>query len=101
MRVRLSWHAEADLEDIADFIARDNPSRATSFVEELYEKCLTLADMPGAFPLIPRYEALGIRRRPHGDYLILFTEKDDTIFVLRVLHGARDYIPLFFPDSAL
>lgn len=94
MRVSLTRRAEADLDGIAAYIARDNPRRAATFVEELYEKCVTLADMPDAFPLIPRYEALGVRRRVHRDYLILFTVKGETISVLRVLHGARDYLPL-------
>ncbi|MGH8111563.1 MAG: type II toxin-antitoxin system RelE/ParE family toxin [Rhodanobacteraceae bacterium] len=98
MRVRLTRHAEADLDDIATFIARDNPFRALTFAEELYEKCMALADMPSAFPLIPRYEALGVRRRVHKDYLILFTVKGETISVLRVLHGARDYLPLVLGD---
>lgn len=98
MRVRLTRRAEADLDGIAAFIARDNPSRAVTFVQELYEKCVTLADMPDAFLLIPRYAALGVRRRVHRDYLILFSVKGETISVLRVLHGARDYLPLVFGD---
>lgn len=98
MKVKLTRHAEADLDDIAAFIARDNPSRAFTFVEELYEKCMALADMPSAFPLIPRYEALGARHRVHGDYLILFTVKGKTVSVLRILHGARDYLPLVVDD---
>lgn len=98
MRVRLTRRAEADLDGIAACIARDNPSRAATFVEELYEKCMTLADVPGVFPLIPRYEALGVRRRVHRDYLILFTVTGETISVVRVLHGARDYLPLVLRD---
>lgn len=94
MRVRLTRRAEADLDGIAAYIARDNPFRALTFVDELREKCMTLADTPAAFPLIPRYEALGVRRRLHRDYLILFTVRGETISVLRVLHGARDYLPL-------
>lgn len=98
MKVRLTHRAEADLEHIADFTARDNPSRAKTFIEELYERCITLGDMPQAFPLIPRYETFGVRRRPHGDYLILYTVAGETVTVLRVLHGARDYVHLLFPE---
>lgn len=98
MRVRLTRRAEADLDGIAGYIARDNPPRAATFIEELYDKCMTLADAPEAFPLIPRYESLGVRRRVHGDYLILFAVKGQTISILRVLHGARDYLPLVLRD---
>lgn len=65
MIVRLSVEAELDLEAIGDFIARDDPSRALSFLQELREKCLGLAEMPQRFPLVPRYEATGVRRRAH------------------------------------
>jgi plasmid stabilization system protein ParE len=33
--VRISAEAERDLEDIADYIAKDNPVRAMTFVQEL------------------------------------------------------------------
>jgi plasmid stabilization system protein ParE len=38
-RLLLSPRAAADLEEIADYITRDNPARAASFVAELEAKC--------------------------------------------------------------
>ncbi len=63
MIVHLTAEAEYDLEAIGDYIARDNPARAVSFLHELRAKCLGLADMPERFPLVPRYETAGVRRR--------------------------------------
>jgi len=40
MRVYFTDEAEADLEEIADYIALDNPDRAVSFMEELRAKAL-------------------------------------------------------------
>ncbi|MFZ5746900.1 MAG: type II toxin-antitoxin system RelE/ParE family toxin [Pseudomonadota bacterium] len=91
MKVVFTRGAEAALEQIGDYIAQDNPSRALSFVHELREKSLGLADMPEAFPLVPRYARLGIRRRVHGDYLILYQVAAREITILLVAHGARDY----------
>jgi plasmid stabilization system protein ParE len=54
MIVHLSAEAEYDLEMIGDYIERDNPERALSFLYELRSKCLGLADMPERFPLVPR-----------------------------------------------
>lgn len=69
MIVHLSAEAEYDLEAIGDYIARDNPARALSFLEELRSKCLDLVDMPKRFPLVPRYETsssrLAKRTLPH------------------------------------
>ena len=65
MNVHITEEARADLEHIGDYIAKDNPLRADTFVWELTSRCLALADMPRAFPLVPRYEHTGVRRRPH------------------------------------
>lgn len=70
MIVIITDEARADLDQIGDFIAQDNPRRAASFVGELLDRCRRLADTPRAFPLVPRYENTGVRRRLHGEYLI-------------------------------
>jgi toxin ParE1/3/4 len=43
--------AERNLEDIGDYIARDNPLRAVSFIQERREQCSKIAETPQAFPL--------------------------------------------------
>jgi toxin ParE1/3/4 len=68
----------ADLEQIADYIARDNPNRAAGFVEELEAKCRAAAATPDLFP--PRFELVsGLRMA-----------EDGTVRVERVLHSARN-----------
>ena len=57
MRVRLSSEARQDLLAIGDYIARDNPPRAQSFVAELAAKCASLGEMPKAYPLARRARA--------------------------------------------
>ena len=98
MIVRLTAEAERDQERIADHIARDNPPRALGFVRELRAACLGLADFPHRFPLVPRYEAHGIRHRAHGDYLIFYRVGAEQVEVIHVLHGAMDYGALLFPE---
>jgi toxin ParE1/3/4 len=90
---------EADLEHIADYIAARNPVRALTFVREPRDKCEALADAPRAYPLVPRYEHFGIRRRPYGDYLIFYRIGADTIDIVHILHGAQDYEPILFPEE--
>ncbi|KAF0114660.1 MAG: toxin (ParE-type) of toxin-antitoxin system [Rhodobacteraceae bacterium] len=99
MIVELTATAEADLEYIGDYIARDNPARATSFVRELYRSCLDIADMPEAWPVVPRYEHHGIRRRVHGRYLIFYRVGAGRVTILHVLNGAMDVEALMFPDG--
>ena len=99
MIVELTAAAEADLEAIGDYIAQDNPARALSFVRELSRSCLELADMPEAWPIIPRYEHHGVRRRVHGRYLIFYCIAEDRIVILHVLNGAMDVEAILFPNG--
>lgn len=98
MIVHISAEAEHDLEAIGDYIARGNPARAISFLRELREQCRGLAEMPQRFPLVPRYEAAGVRRRGHGNYLIFYRIEADKIVIIHILHGAQDYSAILFPD---
>jgi len=97
MDVVVSAKAEADLQEIGDWIARDNPIRAASFVRELRTACATLADMPRAFPVLPRRAESGIRRKPYRSYLIFYSVGGKRVEILHVLHGARDYEKILFP----
>ncbi|WP_281171517.1 type II toxin-antitoxin system RelE/ParE family toxin [Inquilinus limosus] len=40
---------------------------------------------------MPRYEKRGIRRRVRGNCQIFYRADDEQVYVVRVLHGARDY----------
>ena len=55
--------------------------------------------MPRAFPLLPNWEEQGIRRRPFGDYLIFYRINKDQVEILHILHGARDYEAILFPEG--
>jgi len=91
MRVVITDAARADLIEIGEFIRPHNPKRAESFVDELLDRCEALADMPRAFPLVPRYEHYGIRRYVYRDYLIFYRVLENLVEVIHILHGARDY----------
>jgi toxin ParE1/3/4 len=99
MVVIVTGPAESDLERIADYIATRNPVRALTFVRALRDKCEALADAPRAYPLVPRYEHFGIRRRPYGHYLIFYRIGVGTIDIVHILHGAQNYEPILFPET--
>jgi plasmid stabilization system protein ParE len=97
VKVLITAAAKVDLIEIRDFIRPHNPERATSFVQELLDACQALGDAPLGFPLVPRYERSGIRRKVHKDYLIFYRVSGGWVEVIHVLHGARDYEALLFP----
>jgi len=79
-----------------------SPSKARSaltLVRELRERCDSLLDAPRGYPLVPRYEHLGIRRRAFGRFLIFYRVDEDAIEVIHILHSARDYESLLFPEE--
>jgi toxin ParE1/3/4 len=97
--VVVSAEAESDLEQIATYIADQSAVEiALKFVRELREKCESLADAPNGYALVRRYEHLGIRRRPFGNYLIFYRVGPNAVEVVHILHGARDYEPLCFRE---
>jgi toxin ParE1/3/4 len=89
MTVVFSPAAEADLLEIADYIAEDSPRRAATFVDELEEKCEAAGRTPGIGTERPELGD-GIRMLPHGRYLVFYREADGGVRIERVLHSARD-----------
>jgi toxin ParE1/3/4 len=89
-RLLLSPRAAADLEEIADYIARDNPVRAARFVAELEATCRAVAETPELYPARTDL-APGLRMAVHGRYLVLYRlPGENTVRVERVLHSARN-----------
>jgi plasmid stabilization system protein ParE len=99
MRLVFAAAARDDLRAIGDWIGNDDPGRALTFVAELEARCATLVALPHAFPLVPRYESHDIRRMPHGNYLVFYRVTNDVIEIVHVLHGARNYTALLFPNG--
>ncbi|MGB6677669.1 MAG: type II toxin-antitoxin system RelE/ParE family toxin [Terriglobales bacterium] len=101
MEVVITAAAKLDLFKIGEDIRREAPARADSFVQTLVDHCAQLAEMPRRYPLVPRYEDHGIRRCVHGNYLIFYRlhVELDVVEVIHILHGARDYESLLFPDA--
>lgn len=100
-RVRLTPAALTELEAIGDYIARDNPRRALTFVRELRDRCLSLGPMALSFPLVRRYEDRGVRHCVHGHYQIFYRtvgEPVTRVDVLHVIHSARNYAAILFDE---
>jgi toxin ParE1/3/4 len=94
MRCEIAPLARLDLKEIGDYIARDNPQRAISFVDELVGHCHKLTTQPGIGTL-RRDLGEDLRMLPHGRYLIFYRVEAELVTIVRVLHSARDIGPLF------
>ena len=74
---------------IADYIAQDKPDRATSFVREIREKTLVLAD----FPSVGRAGRVAGTREliAHKNFLVIYRVKGKNIEIIRVRHVAQKH----------
>jgi toxin ParE1/3/4 len=86
--------AEADLDDIWEHIAEDNPDAADKVLDDIGERCAMLAQFPmigtSRDELFPALRSLAV-----GHYVIFYLPLDDGIDVVRVLHGKRNIDALF------
>ena len=89
VQLKFSALSHEDLLEIARYIARNNPSRARSFVNELQQQCVLLSQQPGLG--VARVDlSENLRALPYQRYVIFFSKIDSGILVERVLHSARE-----------
>lgn len=98
MKVIFTRAARQDLADIARYISSDNPGRARSYVEQLRSACLEIGQMPNAFELVEDANLPELRRRIFAPYLIFYRVEGTGINLVRILHGARDYLQILEPQ---
>jgi toxin ParE1/3/4 len=99
IKLRLSDAAEADLEEIGDYLAAESPSLAVATVAKLRAACESLRSSPQRHARVPRFEHRDVRRIIVSPYIVFFRIEQDDITVLRIIHGARDYDELLFPED--
>jgi toxin ParE1/3/4 len=95
-RIVVELAAETDLfEAVAYYRREGSPATARRFVDAAQDTFAQLAQMPGVGRRYqtdhPQLQHLHVWRvRGFEAYLIFYHATDDTLFIVRVLHGARD-----------
>jgi toxin ParE1/3/4 len=92
-RVRFLNIAEEDFNEIVSFIAAENPIAANKIADTIEKNLNLLSENPnlGRIPRDEEIKNLGYRYLVVQNYLIFYTLEEKTIFVHRILHGARNY----------
>lgn len=91
MRVLWTLSAEQDRADIVDFIAQDNPLAAIRMDETFSAAVGRLAEhlLLGRAGQIPGTREL----IPHESYRLVYEVRADTIWILTLMHTARQWPP--------
>lgn len=92
-QVRLLSIAEEDFTEIISFIAADNLTAADAIANKIEKNLELLSENPnlGRIPREEEIRNLGYRYLIVQNYLIFYTIEEKTIFIHRILHGARNY----------
>jgi toxin ParE1/3/4 len=95
VRYQLSPRIERDLDEIAEWIAMDNPRRALKVLRELRIAFRRIAQDPLIFRLRPEI-GKDARLAVVGHHVVLFWVRGSLVRFERVAYGGRD-LPTLYP----
>jgi len=87
--MKLYWTREAliRLQEIEDYISKDNPIAATDFVDKLISLAETIVDNPEMGRIVPELSFENIRELLHRNYRIVYLVKKKSVDILTVFEG--------------
>ena len=83
--------AVADLDAAADYISKDSPAYAASFVLQSLEAARSLGDLPERGRVVPEFKREDIREIFVFSYRLIYRIEDLRVSVLDFIHGRRDF----------
>ena len=88
--------AEADLNEIVDYLLTYSANAANKFIDELEGLEERLSMFPVSSPPIRDKK---LRRKDYrvaaiGDYLLFYTLRNECVYAMRVLHSKRNYLSI-------
>jgi toxin ParE1/3/4 len=81
--------AVADLDDIRDYIAQENPDAADRVMAEIFETMRGLAPFPNQGHRRPDLTSRPLRFTLVREYLIAYAPEERPLWIVAVMHGRR------------
>lgn len=75
--------------EIAEYIALDNPTAATKWVERVFEKVKNLSSLPEAGRKVSEVNRNEIRELIFGNYRIIYRIEKSNISILTIRHSKQ------------
>ena len=87
--MKIFWTKEAllRLQEIEEYISRDNPIGAIEFVDKLITAAETIIDNPRKGRIVPELSFENIRELLHQNYRIVYLVKKNSVDILTVFEG--------------
>jgi addiction module RelE/StbE family toxin len=89
--MKVSWSPLAidRVSEIAEYIARDNPEAAKSWVDTVFTKVANLKTHPETGRIMPEINNRAIRELIYGNYRVVYRIEEKRVSVLTVRHGKQ------------
>ena len=103
-KLRYSAQARKDLDEIWDYIVADlsNPIAAEKTVNRIMDDIDRLVDFPemGTMLRDVTHMVTDYRYIVSGNYMAFYRMYDNTVYIVRILYGRRDYMRVLFGDAS-
>jgi len=104
LKLTIRPKAQFDIDDIIDYLLSERPANAEDFVSDLQRTFDSLVDNPKiGVKRTYRAPALNQMRmfplKQFSAYLVFYIADDDTLDIVRVIHGSKDIVNLFETEN--
>ena len=82
--------AWSDLEDVADYIAKDSSHYAAAVVREARDAARSLARLAERGRIVPEFHNPNIRELLVRNYRLIYQVADQSVYIVGFVHGARN-----------
>ncbi len=89
-QVNWAYEAAADLEALAEYIARDSAFYASAFVQEIRDASRSLNKFSERGRIVPELRNSNIRELFVREYRLIYSIEESRVVILGLIHGKRD-----------
>lgn len=89
-KVVWSFESTADLEALADYIAKDSAFYAAAFVQEIRDASRSLKEFFKRGRIVPEFSNPNIRELFVREYRLIYNIEESRVVILGLIHGRRN-----------
>ena len=90
--VKWTEAAASDLDQVAEYIARDSRFYAGVFVLDVRDAARSLANLAERGHVVPEFGEPSLREIFVKRYRLIYQVTDQTVYIIGFIHGARDLL---------